>query len=321
MRLYSPEYLKWLLLCAGMIALAIYMFKFSQKRLTKAFGDRILGFLTQSYSPQKARLRVFFDVLVVAFLILALARPQAGQSTEKQKSEGIEIVFLMDVSPSMLVEDLGISRLDYAKIEASKLVDKLQGSKIGIVALSGSASVVCPMTPDPQAVKMYLDGLLVSSVSTQGTDFKKGFEEVIKTFNEGGTGDDDDTPEASATKALVLFSDGENHEEGAEEEIEQLKKHGIKVFTVIVGTEKGGTIPERDNFGNLHDSKKDRSGQIIISKINPDLMLKLAEKGDGAAFHFTPGSNQAEALLQSLEKLEKGEFDSQTVTKYEEKFH
>lgn len=319
MRFLSPEYFNWLVVCLVMGILAILMFKRSQKKLKGTFQSRILKVLTQDYSPKKARIRVLLDVLVVAFLVFTLARPQSGRSTVKQKSEGLEVIFAIDVSPSMTVEDIRPNRLEFVKIEASRLLDKLEGSKIGVLALAGSSSLLCPMTADLSALKMYIDGLTVDSVSAKGTDFKSAFDETMKAFKEGGTDGETET-QSGASKVLVLFSDGENHEEGAKEAVSAIAKTGVKIFTVTVGTQKGGAIPERDALGYLRGYKKDRSGQTILSTSRPELMSEMAEMGGGAAYYFTPGGNEAERLLEDLNKLEKGEFDSREVTQYEEKF-
>jgi len=233
------------------------------------------------------------------------------------KSEGVEIIFAVDVSESMLAEDVKPSRLAQAKTELSRMVDMMPGNKIGVLAFAGSAALLSPLTNDPGAIKMYLDSLETDSVSTQGTNFQEALTTAKEAFEHGGVSTDETV---KVTRVILMVSDGEDHEPGALEEAKKLADEGIRIFTVAYGTEKGGAIPERDGMGFLKGYKKDRSGQTVITTVKGDALRALAEAGRGGFYFATVGGNQTKQLLEDISKLEKTQFDTTMATQYEERF-
>ena len=308
---------QWLWILPVVIVIGFIFDRRSRKRLENAIGSRLYPFLSSSVSKRKRTIKTILQVSAVLFFVVALARPQAGQSKQEVKSEGVEIIFAVDVSESMLAEDVKPSRLAQAKTELSRMVDMMPGNKIGVLAFAGSAALLSPLTNDPGAIKMYLDSLETDSVSTQGTNFQEALTTAKEAFEHGGVSTDETV---KVTRVILMVSDGEDHEPGALEEAKKLADEGIRIFTVAYGTEKGGAIPERDGMGFLKGYKKDRSGQTVITTVKGDALRALAEAGRGGFYFATVGGNQTKQLLEDISKLEKTQFDTTMATQYEERF-
>lgn len=289
----------------------------SKKRMTEAIGSRLYPFLASSVSNKKRKLKTFLQVLTVFLFVLALARPQMGESQQEVKSEGVEIIFAVDVSESMMAEDVKPSRLAQAKSELSRLMDLMPGNKVGVVAFAGSAALLSPLTNDPGAIKMYLESLEPSSVSSQGTNFTEALNVAKDAFNRGGVTTDDTV---KVTRVILIASDGEDHEQGALEEAKKMASEGVRIFSLAYGTEKGGAIPVRDGMGFLKGYKKDRQGQTILTTVKGDALRALAEAGKGSFYFATFGGDQTKLLVEDITKLEKTQFDATMATQYEERF-
>lgn len=289
----------------------------SRKKLQAAIGTRLYPYLSSSVSQTKRRVKLALQILALFFFVLALARPQLGQSKTEVKSEGVEIIFAVDVSESMMAEDIKPSRLAQAKSELSRLVDMMPGNKIGILAFAGSAALLSPITTDTGAIKMYLDSLDIRSVSSQGTSFEEVINAAKQAFERGGIGTDETS---KVTRVILIASDGEDHEPGALEAAKKLAQNGTRIFTMAFGTEKGGAIPERDGMGFLKGYKKDRTGQTIITTVRGDALRALADAGQGSFYFSTIGGNQIKSLVEDINKLEKTQFDTTMATQYDERF-
>lgn len=321
MKFLNPDILAYLFLLPVLLLFSVWRARVIRQKYLKHFRAKTYDVLADSVSKSRSRWKLILEILVMALLILTLARPQFGRRLEELKSEGLEIVLMMDVSPSMTVEDVKPSRLEMSKILAKKLIASLGGDRIGIVAVSGSAMMVSPLTPDRAALELYIDTLTVSSVSTIGTDFKKAFQEVIETFDpQDPKNPKSQVEESGATRVAILFSDGENHEQGVDQGLELLKSKGIQLFTVTVGTEKGGLIPERDPRGFLQGYKKNRAGQIVNSTARYAFMRDLAVRGGGSAVAGDLAGSSMKNLLNQLERLERGEFETEKRLLYDERF-
>ena len=316
-RFENPSAFLWWIAIPLLIGFFWWAQRSLRKKIEAQFGGRVSGFLTASVSRPKRRMKVALQCLALFFMVIALARPQAGQSKQEIKSEGVELVFLADVSESMMAEDVRPNRLGQLKAELTRMVDLLGGNKIGLVAFAGSATLLSPLTSDPSALKMYIDSLSPLSVSSQGTNFQSALEEAEEAFKRGGVGEDDTS---RVTRVIIVASDGEDHEPGAIEEAKKLAAKGFRIFTMAYGTEKGGQIPERDSLGFLKGYKKGPDGQTITTTVVGDELKKLAEAGQGEMFFASFGGNHLQRLLTALDHLEKTQFESQVATQYDEKF-
>lgn len=308
-----------------MIFLSLALGKYYRRRLVRNFGKKALSLLTASISISRRNLKLFLQVLVVVFMSLALARPQSGETRQKVVSEGIELMILFDVSRSMLAEDVRPSRLEFAKKEMMKFLDLNTGHKIGLVAFAGSGLLLSPMTTDKSALKMFLGSLTVDSVSTQGTEFRGALRSAGEAFKRGGSlGDEEKGEEGDekkvVTRAIVIVSDGEDHEKGALVEAEKLLKEGVRIFSLGFGTKKGGAIPVRDRMGYLRGYYKDKKGRVILTQTKGTILRELAQKGRGSFRHVTYGGTAIKDLYEDLKKLEQSEFNSMDVRKYDEKY-
>lgn len=289
----------------------------AHKKIADKIGSRLYPFLTSSVSQRKRRIKIILETLVVILFVVALARPQMGQSQQKVNSMGVEMMLVVDVSVSMLAEDLRPSRLEQVKADLARLLDYMPGNKVGVIAFAGSSALLCPLTSDPAAIKMYLESLSPDSVSTQGTSFKEAFQAAKEAFERGGVTADNTT---KVTRVILVASDGEDQEEGAEEFAQAMVKEGTRIFTVAYGTQKGAPIPQRDTTGFLKGYKKDKSGNTILTAVHGEELRKLAKAGQGSFYHAVIGGNHLESIAEDISKLEKAEFESSMATQYEERF-
>lgn len=308
--------LNLLLLIPLIVFLLWWMRKRTQAVIQQQISPKIAAFLTRSLAPKKRTFKIWLQCLSLLFFILALARPQSGEGRQKAKSEGLEIMLAVDVSNSMLAEDVRPSRLELAQKELSRFVDSLGGDKVGIVAFAGSAILLSPMTNDKGALKMYIESLSPSAVSTQGTDFKKAIDEAYQALNRGGT--EGENP--AVTRVIVIASDGEDNEKGGLDMAKKAASEGIRIFTLGFGTEAGGQIPVRDDNGNLVGYKKDKSGQTVVSRSTGEALKELAEAGQGTYQHVTFGGDAVKNLRASIDQLQRAQFDTMEVSHYNEHY-
>lgn len=318
-------FLKWgnsqafyLLILVAILIVVYFIFeKYFSLKLDKAFGRKVATYLTQSLSLTKRRLQLGLQALGLVFIIVAMARPQAGESQQQVKSEGVELLILADVSDSMMAEDVRPSRLAQMKIELSKLLELMPGNKIGIIAFAGSSALLSPLTSDPNALRMYIDSLDVNSVSSQGTNFETALSYAKEAFERGGVTQDNS---ARTTRVILVASDGEDQEKGALDTAKKLAKDGIRIFSMAYGTEKGGAIPVRDPYGNAIGYKKDTSGQTVLTQVRGDFLRSLAEAGSGQFYFAYFNGDHLRKFVDDINTLEKTEFQSSMMTQYEEKF-
>jgi Ca-activated chloride channel family protein len=242
-------------------------------------------------------------------LVIGLVNPKIGTKSETVKREGIDIVFAVDVSKSMLCEDVAPSRLEKSKQIVSQIINQLVGDRIGIVAYAGSAFPVLPITTDYGVAKMFLQSMNPSMVSSQGTSL----DEAIKLSS---TYFDDDK---KTSKLLILISDGEDHSEGAIDAAEEASKLGLKIITIGIGTAKGGPIPLKEN-GRVLSFKRDQNNAVVVTKLNEESLKVISKNTKGG---YVNGNNTKEVLeyvKNALDNIEKTEFEAQQFTDYNSQF-
>lgn len=313
----NPSFLYLIVVVILLFIISNWQEKRRQQEMQKAFGKRLLPFLTKSVSLKKRRLKTILQFFSLVFLLVAAARPQFGESKQEVKSQGIEMIIAFDVSNSMMTEDVRPNRLEFAKAELNRFLDLMVGSKIGLVAFAGSAALISPITTDSSSIRLFIETLSTEAISNQGTEFKKALEVSQEAFKRGGQETD---PTSKVTRVILIFSDGEDQEAGALDYAESLVKDGVRIFTVAVGTENGGSIPERDNSGYLRGYKKDKSGQTVVSTAKGDALKGLAQKGEGSFYYASFGGDYLKKLADDLNQLEKTEFESQLQVQYEERY-
>ena len=302
-----------------LVLVIIYWFQNQRlsRKLKKTFDPKTLPFFMVQFSKAKKNFKFFLSILALIFMIIALARPQRGGKKSHIKSEGIELMVAMDVSRSMLSEDVKPSRLEHAKKEVAHLLDILGGDKVGLLAFAGSSVLLSPLTTDKSALKMFLESLSSKSVETQGTEIAKVLLEAKEAFSRGG---EKLGPNQKVTRVVVLISDGEDHEPGALKAAKDLTKEGIRIFTMAFGSERGGKIPIKDARGLLKAYTQNKKGETVVTRVNEEMMRQLARAGRGSFYHVTFGGSQMERLREDIDKLEKTEFDSLMDEDFDEKY-
>ena len=264
--------------------------------------------LSPESSVFKPVLKLGVLLLALTGLILGLVNPKIGTKMETVKREGIDIVFAVDVSKSMLAEDVAPNRLDKSKQIVSQIINQLGSDRIGIVAYAGSAFPVLPITTDYSVAKMFLQSMNTDMVSSVGTSFNEAIKLSSTYFDDKKT-----------SKLLIMISDGEDHNEGAEEAAEEANKLGIKIITIGVGTEKGGTIPLKRN-GIVEGFKRDNNNEVVITKRVPESLTAIAKATKGG---YVNGNNTKEVLeyiKNALNNIQKTEFEATEMADFQSQF-
>ncbi|MDA3893002.1 MAG: VWA domain-containing protein [Salinivirgaceae bacterium] len=289
----------------------IFLIALAQRRKAiKEFGD---AELVKGLIPEASKVKPWLKFILLEFammlIIIGLAGPQFGTKLKEVKREGIELVIALDVSNSMLAEDIAPNRLENSKRAISKLVDRLQNDKIALIIFAGDAFVQLPMTADYTAVKMFLSSITPKLVSNQGTAIGAAIDLGMKSFSPG-----DDK-----NKALIIITDGENHEGNALELATTANETGIVIHTIGMGLSKGAPIPEYNKF-RQKDYRTDNEGNVVISKLDENMLKKLAASGGGEYIRANNTKTGLNALFDKLNDLEKVEMDAKVYSEYEEQF-
>lgn len=304
-RFAHPEYLYLLALIPVFIALYFFYLYRQKKRLAK-FGDMsLVKNLMIGVSPLRRHLKFTLLLLALTLAIFLCARPQYGTRNEEVKRQGIEAIIAVDVSNSMLCQDVKPSRLDKSKMLVSKLIEQLDQDRIGLVAFAGTAITLLPITSDYVSAKMFLDQLSPASISVQGTNMADAIQRATAGFSD----------KTNVGKALILITDAEDHEDGALEAAKEADKKGIRIYVLSVGTENGGPIP----LGN-GNYKKDNSGNTVTTKLNEEVGKQIA-KAAGGIYIKVDQTDQAQRLLDAeIEKMQKEDITSSMYSEYDEQF-
>jgi len=316
-RFADPQLLHLIYLVPGLWLFLIFLGRRMDQVGKSLFHPKAWAWSSQSFMPQRRKWKVFLQMMGLVFAILSWARPQFGEGQHKVKSEGLELALVVDVSTSMLAEDAKPSRLELTKRELRRFLEGLGGDKVGLVAFAGSAVTLSPLTPDKNALFMYLDSLSPEAVSTQGTNFEKALSQAHRLLVRGGLENDQET---HVTKAVILVSDGEDFSQEAKAQAENLKKDGIRIFSLLVGTEKGGPIPLRDEYGNLIGYKKNAQNQVVMSEAKGTSLSEMAQLTGGSFKALVFGGSAVPQLIGDLNKLERSEFENMEMVQYNEVF-
>jgi Ca-activated chloride channel homolog len=262
--------------------------------------------------------RVWLVAMGLAFI--ALARPQLGSHEEKVTVTGMDIMLALDISNSMETEDVVPSRLKRARHSIRTLASHLEGDRVGLVAFAASTYVACPLTTDLNYLLETIQLISPKMIPTQGTNIGLGLSTALKALERGGEESVGGKSSEGSSHAIILLSDGEDHEDEAFEVAEKIKESGIKFFVIGIGTEKGGPIPIRDDLGNSLGFKKDQKGQPVVSKFHSEFLSKLAAKGGGSYWNSTPDESEISELVEKLGLLNRSEYAERKFRVYEERF-
>ena len=304
-RFESPAYL-WLLWSIPVLAIIRFVcYKLRRKKLLR-FGEMsLVNRLMPNVSKIRPSVKFWLSVAALALMIVMLARPQMGSKISHEERNGIETIIAMDISNSMLAEDVVPSRLQKSKMLVENLVDHFTNDKIGLVVFAGDAFVQLPITTDYVSAKMFLQDINPSLIQTQGTDIARAISLSMNSF----------TQQKGLGKAIILITDGEDHEGGALEAAKEAKKKGINVFILGVGSSNGAPIP----LGN-GDYMRDNAGNTVMTALNEQMCRDVAKAGSGTYIHVDNTSDAQEKLNDELSRLQKGETDNVVYSEYNEQF-
>ena len=307
--LEEKSYLYFLIVIPLLALLFLYVQIWKRKK-QKEFGDIEL---IKKLSPEKSVFKPFLKMgvvlLALTFLIIGLVNPKIGTKMETVKREGIDIIFAVDVSKSMLAEDVAPNRLEKSKQIVSQIINQLGNDRIGIIAYSGSAFPVLPITTDYGVAKMFLQGMNPGMVSSQGTSIDEAIN-LASTFID---------KKDKTNKLLIILSDGEDHSDNAESAAAEAKKLGLKIITVGVGTENGGPIPLKRN-GVVESFQRDQNGDVVTTKRNTEVLKTIGKNTKGG---YVDGNSTKEVLdyvKNALDNIEKTEFESTQMADFQSQF-
>ena len=296
----------YLLAVIPVLALLRFMMTRTQKKRLKKFGDpQLVRQLMPDVSRWRPAVKFWLLQAALALIIVILARPQFGTRISHEKRQGIETLIAMDISNSMLAEDVTPSRLDRCKMMVENLVDNFTDDKIGLIVFAGDAFIQLPITSDYVSAKMFLADIQPSMIRTQGTDIALAIRKAQNSF----------TQEENIGKAIIVITDGEDHEGGAVEAAKEARKKGMRVYVLGVGSDGGAPIPD-GNGGYM----KDRSGNTVMTRLNQDMCRQIAQAGGGAYIHVDNNSDAQRQLDNELAKLAKKETESTVFSEYDEQF-
>ena len=304
-RFEDPQYLYLLVLVVLLALIRLVTYRNQRKRLRK-FGDpQLLKELMPNVSKVRPALKFWLLEAVLALLVVMLARPQMGTRISHEKRTGIETIIAIDISNSMRAKDVEPSRLERSKMMVENLVDNFTNDKIGLIVFAGDAFVQLPITSDYVSAKMFLSSIDPSMIQVQGTDIARAIQMATHSF----------TQEEKIGKAIIIITDGEDHEGGAIEAAKEAMKNGMRVYVLGVGSTKGSPIPDGQG-----DYMKDNTGQTVMSALNEQMCREVAQAGGGAYIHVENNTGAQRLLDEELDKLEKRETESTIYSDYDEQF-
>ncbi|MEC9378852.1 MAG: VWA domain-containing protein [Candidatus Latescibacterota bacterium] len=308
MRFAHPE-AAWILVAVPVMMLVLaWSARCSHAALMSVVGDQVRERLTRSVHQGARRWRRSLGVLGVLMLAIALVGPQFGLQLSMAQRRGVDVVICLDLSRSMLAEDIRPNRLDHARYAIGELVDGLGSDRVGLVVYAAHAFVQCPLTLDSGALRLLLNSVSAGDLPSQGTSLERALEVAGSSFD----------PDDRQHKVVVVFSDGEDHVGDGLGAAARLAEEGVRIFTIGVGTEEGELIPIQGEAGR--DYHKDRAGNYVKTRLDETELRDIARAGEGAYFHSSLGGNELDALLDRIDGLDEKQLGEESFRSYEERF-
>ncbi|MFH1526102.1 MAG: VWA domain-containing protein [Bacteroidota bacterium] len=311
LRFAHSEYLYALYLIPVIIFFYWITQKINKKLLKQFASEKLHRVLFPKKSPAKGTVKFVLTVLIFILLIVALANPQVGSKIEEVKQVGIDVYILLDVSLSMTAEDIKPSRLEKAKHQIAKLIQRLQGDRLGLVVFSGEAYVQIPLTTDYAAANLFLNAVDVTSVPQPGTAIGLAIQLAMNSFK----------AEEETKKAVIIITDGEDHEGDLQEIVNEAVSKGINLYTIGLGSPSGVPIPVYNKAGVQIGYKKDRRDQVVLTKLNEATLKEIAERGNGQYYRASNTEDELELIYNDLAKLDQTEFGATRITDYEDRYY
>ena len=300
----QAQYLLLIFLIPVFFVIQAVLLRLRRRKIRKFGDEKLVEQLMPSYSKSKVWVRLTLFSIGFFFFAIGLSRPQIGARLKEQEIKGAEIIIAMDVSNSMLAEDYSPNRLDRAKLAVSRLVDKLRDDRIGLVIFAGTSFVQLPVTTDYVSAKMFLNTIDTGSIPIQGTAMGDAITTCIRSFSQ----------QSDKSRAIILITDGENHEDDPVAAAKQAAEMGIKVFTIGVGSPEGKPIPMN---GEL---LKDKDGEIVVSRLDEEVLKEVAQAGNGAYVRAGNSEFGLNPIIEDLKKLEDEKYNSIVFEEFDEQF-
>ena len=310
LRFAHPQFFQLYWLLPVLVGFFIWSLRRKNKLLKNIGDEELMNQLTLSVSRKKQLWKMALILLAFIVLIFALADPQIGTRLEEVRRSGVDIFIALDVSKSMLAEDIQPNRLEKAKHEISKLIDKLEGDRIGLICFAGIAFVQCPLTLDYNAANLFLNDIDTQIIPQPGTAIGSAISLARQSF----------VSQEMKYKVLILITDGEDHEGDPVAVAKEATKDGIVIYTIGIGSQQGAPIPEYDSYGNRVGYKKDRSGQVVTSKMDMLTLEKIAFETGGKYYISSSGESELEKIYQEISQMEEKELSSRQYTQFEDRF-
>ncbi len=300
----------WVLVAIPVIWLIYTILHVWKKRMQRKFADaKLLKRLSPNQSVFKTILKLGVVSLAIAAMAVAMVNPKIGSKLETVKREGVDIVFAVDVSKSMLAEDIAPNRLEKSKQLVTQIINNLASDRVGIIAYAGKAFPQLPITTDYSAAKMFLQSMNTDMMSSQGTAINEAIE-LAKTYYDD---------EEQTNRVLIIISDGEDHSEVSASVAEEASEEGIRIFTIGVGDAKGGPIPIKRN-GVVLNYKKDNKGETVITKLNEKTLMDIAEEANGVYINGKNTNEVVESIRDILNNMDKKEFEAKQFADFQDQF-
>ena len=307
-RFEEPTYLYLLLLLPLLLAFYLYS-NYKRRKAIRLFGDpNLVMQLMPDVSKYRPDIKFGILLFVIGLFAILLARPQFGAKMEIVKRKGAEIMIALDISNSMLAEDVSPSRLQKAKRLITRLVDKLENDKVGMIIFAGDAFIQLPITNDYISAKMFLESISPELISKQGTAIAAAIDLATRSF----------TPQEEVGRSLIIITDGENHEDNVQTAIQRAVEKGIQINVLGVGLPDGAPIPIE--YDGKKDYRKDREGNVIITKLNEQMCREIASFGNGIYVRVDNTNNAQKVIIQEINKLAKTDTETQIYTEFDEQF-
>lgn len=303
-RFATPEYLYLLILIPVLAAVYIYAARSRKKRLEKFGKLSTIEGLMPDASPRRSRNKFIIYLLALVFVIFALARPQTGSKLKEVKREGVEIMFAIDVSNSMLARDLSPNRLERTKYDVARVMEGLQEDKVGVVIFAGDAYVQLPITSDYVTARNFVDQISTNIISKQGTSIGAAISLAASSFSSG----------SGNSRVIILITDGENHEDNAIAAAKHAASQGIKIYVIGIGTPEGAPIQVGEDF--IRDDK----GEIVVTKLDEETLQQIALVTDGAYIRSGNQSIGLREIIDSINETEKSELSTTMFEEYDEQY-
>ena len=306
---FANPHVLWLLVVVLLLILLYQWGRYMSKKSLARFGDvNLLRALTDGVSKQKPRMKFVLQVVALVCLIVAGARPQFGSKLQNVKKEGIEVMVCLDISNSMLAEDIAPNRLEKSKRMLSRLLDQMENNQVGLVVFAGDAVVQLPITNDYVSAKMFLESISPENISVQGTAIGAAINLAVRSF----------TPREESSKAIILITDAENHEDDASGAAAAAFEKGIPTHVIGVGSTQGTVIP--DGSGRKNSPRKDSTGNPITTRLDEAIARQVAESGHGIYAHADNSNSAINAVIESLNQMQTTELESHVYAEYDDQF-